>query len=91
MKAAVYRLNRLEGHGSWRPRSLVDMRGDVYPDEYHELLALDTQGLTHLDDEYPCKLGDIVFLGEGADMVAYVAAPFGWEMVKFGAEWKSPS
>jgi len=90
MKAVVYRPNQLRGHGSWRPRSLVDMRGAVFPDEYHEFLVLDSESITRLDDQYPSKLGDVVFLGEGEDLEAYVAAPFGWEIVKFGPEWRSP-
>ena len=90
MKAVIYRLNQLEGHGSWRPRSLVDMGGAIFPDEYHELLVLDAESITHAFDQYPSKLGDVVFLGEGEELEAYVAAPFGWELVKFGREWKSP-
>jgi hypothetical protein len=36
-------------------------------------------------------LGDVIFLGDNEEeRLAYVAAPYGWEMVKFGQEWKSP-
>jgi hypothetical protein len=90
MKAIVYRLKQLEGHGSWRPRSLVDMRGAIFPDEYDEMLALDAESIDHVFDQYPSMLGDVVFLGEGDELEAYVAAPFGWEMVKFGRQWRSP-
>lgn len=86
VKTIVYRLNQLEGHGSWRPRSLVDMRGAVFPDEYHRVLMLDADSITHVSDRYASELGDIVFLGEGEELEAYVAGPFGWEMVKFGRD-----
>ncbi len=91
MKAVVYRPNQLERHGSWRPRSLVDMRGPVFPTEYHKALVLDAESISDAFDQYPSRLGDVVFLGEGDALEAYVAAPFGWELVKFGAEWKSPA
>ena len=41
--------------------------------------------------QYESQLGDVVILGEGDDIEAHVAGPFGWEMVKFGAEWRSLS
>lgn len=90
MKAVVYRPNQLDRRGSWRPRSLVDMRGAIFPDEYHEILVFDTESITHAFDQYPSELGDVIFLGEGEELEAYVAAPFGWEVVKFGREWRSP-
>jgi hypothetical protein len=90
MKAVIYRLNNAAGHGSWRPRSLVDARGAFFPDEYHELLALDSESVASVFDQYPSQLGDVVFFGEGDVLEAFVAAPFGWEIVKFGREWKSP-
>jgi len=90
MKAIVYRLNRTEGLASWRPRSLVDMRGPVFPDEYHEILTLEADNIYHALDQYPNTLGDVIFFGEGDEMMSYVAAPYGWEMVKFGKEWRSP-
>src|SRR5262249_15361508 len=90
MKTTVYRLNQLEGHGSWRPRSLVDMRGAAFPDEFHQLLVFDANGITQAFDQYESQLGDVIFLGEGDELAAYVAAPFGWELVKFGREWRSP-
>jgi hypothetical protein len=103
MRAVVYRPNHLKG--SWRPCSLVDRRGPRFPDEYLEILAVEVQSIDlfsqfermraedigGLFDRYTPETGDVVFLGEGDDMVAYVAAPFGWELVKFGAEWKSPT
>ena len=102
MKAVVYRPNHPKG--SWRPRSLVDDRGPRFPDEYREILAVEIQAIDlrnqfermcaedvrELFDRYAPVTGDVVFLGEGDDMAAYVVAPFGWEIVKFGAEWKSP-
>jgi hypothetical protein len=90
MKAVVYRLKTLEGHASWRLRSLTDMRGPAFPDDYQDLLTLDAGSVDHALDQYPSRLGDIIFLGEDDDLMAYVAAPFGWEMVKFGREWRSP-
>lgn len=90
MKAVVYRWNRSEGHKSWRPRSLTDMRGAVFPDDYQQLLTLDVDSVEHAIDLYSSKLGDIIFLGEGESLMAYVAAPFGYELVKFGHEWRSP-
>ncbi len=90
MKTVVYRLNQLQGHGSWRPRSLVDMRGAFFPKDYHELLVLDAEDVAQACDRYPCKLGDILFMGEAEGLTAYVVAPRGWELVKFGQEWRSP-
>ena len=90
MRAVVYRLNQLEGHGSWRPRSLVDLRGAIFPDEYHQLLTMEADDAAHAFDQYASELGDVVFWGEGEELEAYVAAPFGWEIVKFGREWRSP-
>ena len=90
MKAVIYRPIQLEGHKSWRPRSLVDMRGPFFPEEYYEFLVLlDVQNIAHASDLYLSMLGDVVFLGEGDELPAYIAAPFGWEMVKFGREWRS--
>jgi hypothetical protein len=67
------------------------MRGPIFPDEYYEFLVLlDAQSIADAFEQYLSKLGDIVFMGEGEEMLAYVAAPFGWEMVKFGREWRSP-
>ena len=91
MKAVIYRLNQLKGHKSWRPRSLVDMRGAIFPEEYHEFLVLlDAQSIAHAFDQYLSMLGDVVLLGEGDELLAYVAGTFGWELVKFGREWRSP-
>ncbi len=90
MKAVIYRLTQLEGHKSWRPRSLVDMRGAVFPNEYHELLVLNAENIEHVFNQYQSKLGDVIFLGERDELLAYVAAPYGWELVKFGREWRSP-
>lgn len=90
MKAVIYRPKQLEGHKSWRPRSLTDMRGPVFPDEYLELLVLDANSVNHAEEQYSSQLGDIVFLGGAEEEVAYVAAPFGWELVKFGQNWRSP-
>lgn len=90
MKAVVYRLNQPEGHRSWRPRSLVDMRGAFFPEQYHELLVLDAESIGHAHDQYESKLGDVIFLGEGDDIEAHVAGPLGWELVKFGRAWRSP-
>ena len=86
----VYRRNKPEGHGSWRPRSLTDMRGARFPDEYHEHLALDAGSIADVFDEYKSKLGDVIVMGDGDERECFVAAPFGWEAVKFGREWKSP-
>jgi hypothetical protein len=91
MKAVVYRLIQLDRHGSWRPRSLVDMRGAFFPDDYHQFLELEADSIAHAFDQYASNLGDVVFLGEGEELQAYVAAPYGWEMVKFGREWRSPA
>jgi hypothetical protein len=88
VKAKVYRPNQL--HGSWRPCSLVDRRGPRFPDEYGEILVLEAVDIDDVFDQYASELGDVVFLGEGEDLIAYVAAPFGWELAKFGHEWKSP-
>ena len=102
MRAVVYRPKSLKR--SWRPRSVLDTRGAEFPDEYHEILAIEVpsidpfshserlraEDIPGLFDLYKPETGDIVFLGERDDLAAYVAAPFGWELVKFGAEWKSP-
>jgi hypothetical protein len=91
MRAVVYRLCQFEGHGSWRPRSLTDMRGARFPDAYHEWLVLDAESIDQVFEKYDSRLGDVIFLGDNEEeWLAYVAAPFGWEMVKFGKEWKSP-
>ncbi|HEV3084210.1 MAG TPA: hypothetical protein VGY66_30890 [Gemmataceae bacterium] len=103
MKAVVYRPNQL--HGSWRPCSLVDKRGPRFPAEYQEILAVEVESVDlasrfesilaenigGLFDSYTPETGDVIFLGEGDDLEAYVVAPLGWELVKFGAEWKSPA
>jgi hypothetical protein len=103
MRAVVYRPNHL--HGSWRPCSLVDGRGPRFPEDYREILALEvervaigsqferinTESISELIDRYRPETGDVEFLGEGDDMMAYACAPFGWEVVKFGAAWKSPT
>lgn len=88
VKATIHRPCHL--HGSWRPRSLTDIRGPVFPDEYQEFLSLDAESIDHVLDQYSSKLGDVVFLGEGDELQAYVAAPNGSELVKFGQEWRSP-
>lgn len=90
MKAVVYRLNCRKGQRSWRPRSLVDMRGPIFPDEYYDFLELEAESIDNAFDQYASELGDIIFLGEEEALIAYVAAPFGWELVKFGQEWRSP-
>jgi hypothetical protein len=103
MRAVVYRPNHFEG--SWRPCSLVDTRGPRFPDEYQEILAVEVQNIDLINpfekmraenddglfDRYTPETGDLVFLADGDELAAYVAAPFGWELVKFGAEWKSPA
>jgi hypothetical protein len=103
MQARVFRPNHLQG--SWRPCSLVDARGPKFPDEYREILTLEVEDidfaaqfdrirLENIDglfDQYKAETGDVVFLGEGGDLMAYACAPFGWEIVKFGAEWRSPA
>lgn len=91
MRALVFRLNELEKHQSWRPRSLTDMRGPRFPDEYHEHRLLDAKNIVSVLDQYDSELGDVILLGKGDDLEAFVVAPFGWENVKFGNEWKSPS
>ena len=88
MKAVIYRPIHLAG--SWRPRSLVDMRGPRFPEEYQEIVTMDIQRVEDADDRYSMTTGDVVFMGEGDDLIAYVCAPYGWELVKFGFEWKSP-
>ncbi len=67
------------------------MRGAIFPDEYHGLLVLEGVSIAHIFEQYTSNLGDVIFLGEGEKLEAYVAAPFGWEVVKFGREWKSPA
>jgi len=57
MKAVVYRPNQLDRRGSRRPRSLVDMRGAIFPDEYHEILVFDTESITQAFDQYPSEWG----------------------------------
>ena len=54
-------------------------------------MTLEATNITDTDDLYDVKLGDVIVIGEGDDMIAHVAAPFGWEMVKFEAEWRSPA
>lgn len=90
MKAIIYRPNKTEGHASWRPKSLTDMRGPVFPDEYHELLTVDAESVDHAIGKYSSRTGDVLFLGEGDELIAYVIGPLNWEMVKFGREWRSP-
>jgi hypothetical protein len=83
----------------------VDRRGPRFPDEYRDILVLEaenidlpeqygriqTESIAGLFDHYSPQTGDIVFFGEGEELAAYVAGPFGWEIVKFGEEWRSPS
>ena len=88
MKAVVYRAVRL--HGSWRPRSLTDGRGPIFPDEYREIAVLEAEGIEQACDQYQTVTGDVILLGEGDNVTAYVTAPHGWEMVKFGKELRSP-
>ena len=102
MPAVVYRPSRLGG--SWRPCSLVDKRGPRFPEEYQEIRnviveyvslvdqfeKINTETLSGLFEEYAPTTGDVVFLGKGEDLMAYVCGPMGWEIVKFGAEWRSP-
>jgi hypothetical protein len=52
--------------------------------------VLDADSIDGVFEQYTSDTGDVIFLGEGDDLVAYVAAPFGWELVKFGREWRSP-
>jgi hypothetical protein len=66
------------------------MRGPVFPDEYHEFLTLDAESIDHALDQYSRRLGDVLFLGEGDELLAYVVGVFNCEMVKFGHEWRSP-
>jgi hypothetical protein len=56
MKAQVYRPNQLGAHGSWQPRSLVDMRGPVFPDQYHALVVVDATEIAHVFDQYPSSV-----------------------------------
>jgi hypothetical protein len=84
---------------------LVDGRGPRFPEEYREILALEieyvdianqlerinTESISGLFDRHRPETGDVVFLGEGDNLMAYVCASFGWEVVKFGAAWKSPT
>jgi hypothetical protein len=67
------------------------MRGAVLPDDYSIILVLNAVSIDHALEQYESKLGDVVFLGEGEELMAYVAAPFGYEMVKVGREWRSPT
>jgi hypothetical protein len=83
---------------------LVDYRGPIFPDEYRELLVtevedmdqvsqierIQAEDISGLFDKHMVQTGDIVFLGDGEELNAYVAGPMGWEIVKFGAEWRSP-
>lgn len=103
MRAVIYRPKNL--HGSWRPKSLVDLRGPRFPQEYQDIFDLEVESvdlprrfdrllaedIAGLFDRYSPETGDIVFLSEGEDLAAYACAPFGWERVKFGREWRSPS
>jgi len=66
------------------------MRGPAFPDEYEVVLTLDADSLDHALDQYPSQLADVVFLGEGDDLMAYAIGPFNCEVVKFGREWRSP-
>jgi hypothetical protein len=66
------------------------MRGPVFPDEYQEFLTLDAESIDHAIDQYSSRLGDVLFLGEGDELLAYVLGVFNWELVKFGQEWRSP-
>jgi hypothetical protein len=70
MKAVVYRWNRSEGHKSWRPRSLTDIRGADFPDDYHEVHILEADSVDQALDLYSSRLGDIIFLGEGETLLA---------------------
>lgn len=88
MRAVVYRPIHL--HGSWRPRSLVDLRGPRFPEEYQKFQILAADSIDTACDQYPATTGDVIFLGTGKNRIAYVVAPFGWELVKFGQEWRSP-
>lgn len=90
MKVTIYRPNCLAGHGSWRPRRLVDERGPTFPDEYRELLVLEAESIDHAVGQYSSELGDVLLMGEGDELLAYVVGPFGYELVKFGSEWRSP-
>jgi hypothetical protein len=67
----------------------VDDRGPRFPEEYCEILVLDADSIADVFQQYASELGDVIFLGDGDDLIAYVAAPFGWELVKFGQEWRS--
>jgi hypothetical protein len=66
------------------------MRGARFPDEYHELLALFADCIDQVFDQYESKLGDVIVWGNGDEREIFVAAPFGWERVKFGRECRSP-
>jgi hypothetical protein len=79
VKAKVYRAEKQ--HGSWRPRSLIDRRGPLFPDDYRYALTIEAEPKS-LDGSYESLLGDVVVFTE-EDI--YVAAPFGWERVKLGA------
>lgn len=90
MQCVIYRLNELEGHRSWRPRSLTDMRGPRFPEEYHEQLVIDAESLDGVLGQYESMLGDVVFLGDDDETTVFAAGPLGWEAVKFGLAWRSP-
>jgi hypothetical protein len=88
MKAVVFR--PIVKRGSWRPRSIGDMRGPWFPEEYRELMTLSADSVEHACEQFATILGDVIFLGSGINLVVYATAPFGWEMVKFGRQWRSP-
>ncbi len=91
MKAVVYR--PVELHGSWRPRSLGDMRGPRFPEAYSELVTLDIgeDVLEEASEQYDSALGDVILLfDEDGIANAFAAGPYNWERIAFGSEWKSP-
>ena len=88
MKAAIYRPMR--AHGSWRPRCPVDMRGPRFPEEYRVILALEAKNIEDVEAQQPLTTGDIVLIGDGGGLIAYVAGPCGCELVEFGSECRSP-
>jgi hypothetical protein len=67
------------------------MRGPVFPDEYQQVFMLEAKDIDHAIDQYSSSLGDVLFLGEGDELLAYVVGPFNGELVRFGQEWHSPA
>jgi len=88
MKVTVYR--PIAAQGSWRPRSLVDLRGPRFPSEYRVLLTLEADNPEHVSTQYMAQTGDVFLSGDEDSLNAFVIAPFGIERVRFGMAWQSP-